>query len=58
VYYGYVNRLLVVVGDFTTNGLNKESVGIEKSVGVEWLVVMFILPLHSAKGNMLKHFVT
>jgi hypothetical protein len=21
VYYGYVNRLLVVVGDFTTNGL-------------------------------------
>jgi hypothetical protein len=36
VYFGYVNRFLVVVGDVTTNELKRQCVGIEKSVGVEW----------------------
>jgi hypothetical protein len=36
MYFAYVNRFLVVVGDVTTNELKRQCVGIEKSVGVEW----------------------
>jgi hypothetical protein len=40
--FGYVNRSVVVIGDAIKNELNRQFVGIEKSLGVEWSGFRFI----------------